>query len=52
LSCEVKTCRARRKLVVRGGDLSCEAETCRARRKLVGEAATQVKIGCLAGAGS
>jgi hypothetical protein len=24
-----RTCRVRRKLVVRGGDLSCEAETCR-----------------------
>jgi hypothetical protein len=24
-----QTCRARRRLVMRGGDLSCEAETCR-----------------------
>jgi hypothetical protein len=43
LSCDAKTCRARR---------SCEAETCHARRRLVGEIATQVKIGCLVGAGS
>jgi hypothetical protein len=27
--------RARRRLVVRGGDLSCEVETCRVRRRLV-----------------
>jgi hypothetical protein len=39
-------------LVVRDGDLLCETKTCRARRRLVGEAATRVKIGCLAGAGS
>jgi hypothetical protein len=34
------------------GGVSCEAETCRARWRLVGEAATRMKIGCLAGAGS
>jgi hypothetical protein len=39
-SCEEKTCRARRRLVVRGEavrgeDLSCEAEACRVRRRLV-----------------
>jgi hypothetical protein len=33
--CEAETFRARRRLVVRGGDLSCEAETCRVRRRLV-----------------
>jgi hypothetical protein len=32
-SCEAETCRARRRLLVRGGDLSCD---CRARRRLVG----------------
>jgi hypothetical protein len=35
MSCEGETSRARRRLVVRGGDLSCEAETCRARLRLV-----------------
>jgi hypothetical protein len=33
-SCEAETCRARRRLIVRGGDLPCETETCRARRRL------------------
>jgi hypothetical protein len=47
-----RTCCARWRLVMRGGDLSCEAETCRARQRFVGEVATRVKIGCLAGAGS
>jgi hypothetical protein len=36
LSCEAETCRARRKLVVQGGDLLCEAETFRVRVSLVG----------------
>jgi hypothetical protein len=48
LSCKVETCRARRRLVVRGGDL---AETCRARRKLVGEAIIRPRTGCLASEG-
>jgi hypothetical protein len=37
----VETFRARRRLVVGGGDLSCEAETCRgdpSYRELVGDA--------------
>jgi hypothetical protein len=40
-SSEVETFRARRRLVVGGGDLSCEAETCRgdpSYRELVGDA--------------
>jgi hypothetical protein len=32
---QIWTCRARRRLVMRGGDLSCEAETSRARQRLV-----------------
>jgi hypothetical protein len=41
-SCEVETCRVRRRLLVRGGDLLCEAETSRGDpscRELVGDAA-------------
>jgi hypothetical protein len=30
-----RTCRATRRLVMRGGELSCEVETCRARRRLI-----------------
>jgi hypothetical protein len=33
-SCEDETCRARRRLVVRGGDLPCEAEICRGGSRL------------------
>jgi hypothetical protein len=36
LSCEAETCRARRRLVVRGGDFSCDAGTCRGGIPLVG----------------
>jgi hypothetical protein len=34
---EAETCRARWRLLVRGGDLSCEAETPHAGWRLVGE---------------
>jgi hypothetical protein len=46
-----RTCRARRRLVVRGGDLSCEAETCRggpSSGELVGDAANWPETGRLA----
>jgi hypothetical protein len=33
---EAETCRARRRLLKRGGDSSCGMETCRAMRRLVG----------------
>jgi hypothetical protein len=43
-----QTCRARRRLVVRGGDLSCEAETSQARQRLVGDASVWPRTGRLA----
>jgi hypothetical protein len=56
-----RTCRARQRLVVRGGDFSCEAETSRARRGLFvgvplvgnwsGDAANWPKTRRLAGVG-
>jgi hypothetical protein len=49
-----RTSRARRRLVVRGGDLSCEAETCcggSSSGKLVGDAANWLKTGRLASVG-
>jgi hypothetical protein len=46
-----RTCRVRRRLVVRGGGLSCEEETCHARRRLVGDAAVRLRTGCFASEG-
>jgi hypothetical protein len=51
LSCEAETSRARRRLLVRGGDLSCEAETGSSSGKLVGGAANWLKTGSLASEG-
>jgi hypothetical protein len=51
LSCEVETSRARRRLLVRGGDFSCEEETCcgdPSSGELVGDVANWPKTGCLA----
>jgi hypothetical protein len=46
-----RTCRVRRRLVVRGEDLPWEAETCRARRRLVGGVAIRLRTGRLANEG-
>jgi hypothetical protein len=46
-----QTPRARRRLVVRGGDLSCEAETGSSSGKLVKDAANWLKTGHLASEG-
>jgi hypothetical protein len=48
LSCEAETCRARRRFVVRGGDLSCEGSS---SGKLVGDAAVRPRTGRLASEG-
>jgi hypothetical protein len=48
LSCEMETCRARRRLVVRGGDLSCEGSP---SGKLVGDAVDRSRTGHLASEG-
>jgi hypothetical protein len=50
----IRTCRARRRLLVRDGDLSCKAETCRGDpscRELVGDAAIWPETGRLASVG-
>jgi hypothetical protein len=50
----VETCRARRRLLERGGDLSSEAETCRGDpscRELVGDAANWLETDRLASVG-
>jgi hypothetical protein len=46
-----RTCRARRRLLVRGGDFSCEVETGTSSGKLVGDATTWPKTGRLASEG-
>jgi hypothetical protein len=48
LSCEVETCRVRRRLVARGGDLSCKGSS---SGKLVGDEAVWPRAGRLASEG-
>jgi hypothetical protein len=50
-TCRSQTCRARRRIVVRGGNLPCEAETGSSSGKLVGDVATWPKTGHLASEG-